>query len=111
MGVFTDDGGPAINQPEEETVEVETGQEEPTRFDTDVEGVTSDGQISQGTNQIPVFKVDHGSFYQNMKQGRRRLRFKTGTNAQQYMSKTQYKSPFYIEYTDDKGKTYTRKIK
>ncbi len=108
MSAFTSDGGPVTSQPEEETVEVDT---EVERFTTDVEGVMADDQVSQGTDKFPVFSVDHDSFYQNMKQGRKRLRFKSGTDAQQYMSKTQYKRPFYIQHTDNKGKTYTRKIK
>jgi hypothetical protein len=64
-----------------------------------------------GTESLPVFNVTKDEFYQNMRNGRKRLRFKSGTNAQQYMSKTKYRRPFYISYTDSDGKIYNRKIK
>ncbi len=81
------------------------------QFETDVEGVKADGYVSQGTNKFPKFNVTSNEFHQNMQDGRRRLRFKSGSNVQQYMHNTKYKIPFYISYQDDKGKTYTRKIK
>jgi len=81
-------------------------------FETDVEGVRADGYIQQGTDKFPKFNVDKSSFFQNMTDGRKRLRFPSGSNAQQYMSNTKYgRNPFYISYTDDHGETYTRKIR
>ena len=114
MGIFTDDGGPPTTQPEEEEeveVKKDDGQEEPTGFSTDVDSVRADGEVAHGNITFPSFNVTKNEFYQNMKHGRKRLRFKTGSSTQQYMSKTRYKRPFYISYTDSKNKTYSRKIK
>jgi hypothetical protein len=71
-------------------------------FETDVETVKADGEKLG----LPVFKVDKDEFYQNMKYGRQRLRFKSGTKAQQYMQSTKYKNPFWIEHEG-----FLRKIK
>jgi len=71
---------------------------------TDVINVFADGE----KNGMPVFKVTKNEFYQNMNHGRKRLRFKTGTETQKYMSQTKYKRPFWIENQDD---GYVRKIK
>lgn len=110
MGIFTDDGGPPTTQQLEPETETEK-KDEPITFDTDVEGVKADAEHAAGTDRFPVFKVDKNEFYQNMTHGRKRLRFKSGSNAQQYMSKTKYQRPFYISYTDSQGKTYSRRIK
>lgn len=80
-------------------------------FDTDVSDVKADDIVRQGKDEFPCFDVDQGEFYQNMQDGRRRLRFKSGSGAQQYMSKTKYNRPFYIRHTDDAGKKYVRRIK
>ena len=158
MGAFTNDGGPASTQREEElevkpevtpevTPEVKPEvkpevvkpvvkpevkkvvkpesqaeiqpevkpevpkEDEPVMFDTDVPDVKSDGEHHIGNTKFPVFKVGKNEFYQNMNYGRKRLRFNTGSNAQQYMSKTKYTRPFFISYTDSQGKTYTRRVK
>ena len=103
MGEFTSDQEPAENVPDKK--------EEPTSFATDVEGVSSDSEVKHGNISLPCFSVDKHVFYQNMQSGRRRLRFKSGTNAQQYHSQSKYQRPFYISYTDSKGKTFQRKIK
>lgn len=76
-------------------------------FATDVADVSADGE-RQG---MPVFNVSHGEFYQNMEYGRKRLRFKSGSNIQQYMQSTRYNKPFFIQYKDDTGKEYIRKVK
>ena len=76
-------------------------------FATDVDGVMANGE-REGK---PVFDVDYGEFYQNMEFGRQRLRFKSGSNIQQYMQGTRYKNPFFIRYTDDNGKQYIRRVK
>ena len=103
MGEFTDEPGPAVYAPEEE--------EKPTSYDTDVEGVTSSSVVNHKGADYPNFSVDKDSFHQNMQDGRRRLRFKSGTDAQKYMAGTKYKRAFYINYTDDNGTNYQRKIK
>lgn len=109
MGDFTSDGGAPINQPEQP--EVEKTEEEPTTFPTDVEGVEADAEMPYGKERFPMFKVSREEFYQNMAHGRRRIRFKSGSNAQKYMSGSKYGRPFYISFTDSDGKTYNRKIK
>lgn len=76
----------------------------PDGVKTDVEGVFADGE----KNGLPVFKVSKNEFYQNMRYGRKRLRFKNGTPAQQYMAKTKYSKAFWIQNKDD---DYIRKIK
>ena len=115
MGAFTNDGGPPSTQPEEqEEVEVKKDDEQEKElegFATDVDGVMADKEFNRGIDKFPVFKVTKADFYQNMSNGRKRLRFKTGSGAQQYMKGTKYKRAFYIEYTDSKGKSYNRRIK
>ncbi len=117
MGAFTDDGGEAINREEETKQELELDAEgneievEPIGYDTDVAGVKSDGIVQQGFDKYPVFNVDRDEFYQNMSNGRNNLQFKTGTTAQQYITKTASNSTFFVQYTDTDGETYSRKIK
>jgi hypothetical protein len=57
---------------------------------------------------LPVFKVDHGEFYQNMNYGRQRIRFSNGSNTQKFMKGSHYNAPFWIQNKDD---GYMRKIK
>jgi hypothetical protein len=64
---------------------------------TDVDGVYADGEKTG----VPVFDVSAKEFYDNMKSTRRRLRFKSGSAAQQYHSKSKYRRPFYIRNKDD----------
>lgn len=112
MGAFTGDNGPPTTQQQEEPeVKQDDTQEEPEGFATDVDGVMADGEHPHGNDRFPVFNVSKNEFYQNMNYGRKRLRFKTGSKAQSYMKGTRYNRPFYISYTDSKGKTYSRKIK
>ena len=80
-------------------------------LDTDVEGVKADGFVQQGTVKFPKFSVSQEEFFQNMQDGRKRLRWKTDTPVQKFMQNTKYSNPFYISYTDPDGKVYTRKIK
>lgn len=75
------------------------------------DGFKCDGYKREGNMDIPIFNVDEKEFYQNMMNGRKRLHFKSGSNTQQYMQNTKYKSPFYIKYADESGKEYIRKIK
>jgi hypothetical protein len=73
---------------------------------TDVEGVFADA-VNKRDN-LPVFKVSQKEFYQNMKYGRKRLRFKNGTETQKFMQKSRYNAPFWIQ---DEKDGYMRKIK
>lgn len=90
---------------------VGTPDETPEELKTDVDGVNADDVVKQGTERFPVFDVGFGEFHQNMEMGRRRLRFKTGSKAQQYMQGTKYRRAFYVRHTDDKGKKYIRRVK
>ena len=101
MGEFTD--VPVSTLPKEEIPD--------TGYKTDVEGINADTIVKQGNIEFPCFKVSSTEFHQNMQDGRRRLRFKSGTNAQKYMSGTKYNRPFYISTTDSNGKSYQRRIK
>jgi hypothetical protein len=81
------------------------------QYDTDVSGVKCDDQVRIGSDKFPCFDVSQDEFYQNMQDGRRRLRFTGGSNVQKYMQGTKYNRPFFIRHTDERGKTYVRKIK
>ncbi len=71
-----------------------------------------EGQIAKDTensrDKLPVFKVGHGEFYQNMNYGRQRIRFKSGTDVQKFMQGSKYKQSFWIQHDKD---GYMRKIK
>ena len=115
MGEFTGYSGDD-HTPENVTMggEVEAGEgeeQELAGYETDVTDCRSDDVVKQGKDDFPCFDVDSSEFHQNMQDGRRRLRFKSGTPAQKYMSGTKYNRPFFIRTTDDKGKKYVRKIK
>lgn len=75
-----------------------------SKFATDVEGLYADGT----RGELPVFDVDADEFFKNMKQDRRRMRFKSGSKAQQYHSNTKYRRPFWVRNKDD---GYLYKIK
>ena len=98
-------------KPEGSTETDKTVEEPKKQYDTDVKGVKSDDQVRVGTDKFPCFDVSQNDFYQNMQDGRRRLRFAKGSNCQKYMQGTKYNRPFFIRHTDDRGKTYVRKIK
>lgn len=85
--------------------------EVPVGYETEVPDVRSDDIVKQGKDEFPCFDVSHDEFYQNMQDGRRRLRFKTGSATQKYMQGSKYNRPFYVRHTDDAGKKYVRKIK
>ncbi len=59
-------------------------------------------------DSLPVFKVGHGEFYQNMNYGRQRIRFGSGSNVQKFMKGSRYKQSFWIQHDKD---GYMRKIK
>jgi hypothetical protein len=81
------------------------------KFETDVPEVKADAQVKVGTEVYPVFDVDSEAFNQNMMHGRKRIRFKTGTPAAEYMRASRYNRPFYIRNTDARGQKFTRRIK
>ena len=91
MGEFTNGETPTDQAAQDRAV---TG--EPGTIKTDVEGVFADGE----KDGMPVFNVSKNCFYQNMAHGRKRLRFKNGSTAQQYMSKTRYNRSFWIQHGD-----------
>jgi len=104
MGEFTDDQiGEPINKPETEKAD-DSG------CPTDVDGVNANDIVKHGNVEFPCFTVSKQEFFSNMKQNRKKTRFKSGSTVQQYMQKTRYKNPFFIEYEED-GKKYRRKIK
>ena len=59
-------------------------------------------------DNLPVFKVGHDEFYQNMNYGRKRIRFKSGTDVQRFMRGSRYKQSFWIQHDKD---GYMRKVK
>lgn len=81
-------------------------QEQPKGIETHVPEVFADA-INKRDN-LPVFKVKHNEFYQNMNYGRQRIRFKSGTPAQKFMQGSRYKQSFWIQHEKD---GYMRKIK
>ena len=104
MGEFLDGESPGDLAAQDTRPETKTSDD---GFETDVDGVRADGERLG----LPVFNVDRHEFYQNMNYGRKRLRFKSGSNAQQYMQGTRYNRPFWISYKSKKGQEYVRKVK
>lgn len=74
---------------------------------TDVDGISANGIM----NNLYVFDVDRDDFFNNMKEDRKRQRFKSDTNVAKYARATKYNNPFYVRYKDEDGKAYIRKIK
>lgn len=83
-----------------------SGEEQNKGIATDVTDCYAD-DINKRDN-LPIFKVGHDEFYQNMNFGRKRIRFKSGTNAQKFMQGSRYKQSFWIQHEKD---GYMRKIK
>ena len=110
MGEFTN-GGDVHNTGNIDMAGESGTEQELPGYETDVADVRADDMVKQGTDEFPCFNVDSNDFYQNMQDGRRRLRFKKDSGAQKYMAGTKYNRPFYVRTTDDNGKTYVRKIK
>jgi len=98
MGEFTDG-----DSPEQKISADHAVKDDIQKIETDVEGVFADGV----KGELPVFDVDKEGFYQNMRHGRRRLRFKSGTSVQKYMQGTKYNLPFWIREPEG----YIRKVK
>jgi len=104
MGEMMGKGNVQSNSPMDKVAQDLNPTKEPSAIKTDVDDVFADGERSG----LPVFDVSNGEFNQNMSYGRKRLRFKSGTSAQAYMSKTRYNKPFWIR---DMETNYIRKIK
>ncbi len=100
-GSFQDSPEAQIAKDKDQAVEVPNGKAE-----THITGVFSDA-VNKRDN-LPVFKVPHESFYQNMNYGRQRIRFKSGTDVQKFMAGSKYKQSFWIQHDKD---GYMRKIK
>lgn len=69
---------------------------------TDLDGVFADAE----KDGFPVFDVDKETFNNNMRQERKRLRFKSDTPVAQYYRMSKYNRPFYI-----RADGYLRKVK
>ena len=100
-GDFNDSPEAQIAKDKDQAVEVPDG-----KVETGVKGCFADAFNKR--DNLPVFKVDHGEFYQNMNYGRQRIRFKSGSGAQQFMQGSRYKQSFWIQHEKD---GYMRKIK
>jgi len=59
-------------------------------------------------DNLPIFKVGHDEFHQNMEFGRKRLRFKSGSGVQKFMQGSRYKQSFWIQHEKD---GHMRKVK
>ena len=84
----------------------QASQEEPQGIETNVTDVYADA-INKRDN-LPIFKVSHDEFFQNMEFGRKRLRFKSGTNVQKFMRGSRYNAPFWIQHEKN---GHIRKVK
>lgn len=100
-GDWNDSPEAKIQGDKDQAVEVPDG-----KVETHIKGVFADA-VNKRDN-LPVFKVDHGSFYQNMNYGRKRIRFPSGTHVQKFMQGSRYKQSFWIQHEKD---GYMRKVK
>ena len=100
-GDFNDSPEGQIAKDKDQAVEVPDG-----KTKTHIDGVFADA-VNKRDN-LPVFKVGHGEFYQNMNYGRKRIRFKSGTDVQKFMQGSKYKQSFWIQHDKD---GYMRKVK
>ena len=99
-GNFQDSPEAIIAKDRDKAVEPPEG-----KIDTGIEGVFADAVNSR--DNLPVFKVSHDEFYQNMTQGRQRIRFKSGSAPQKFMQNGRYKQTFWIQHEKD---GYMRKV-
>ena len=100
-----------IGEPQNKPDEPEEDNTEQQGVPTDVKGVYADSMVKQGHNEFPVFKCNRNDFYNNMTDNRKKMRFQSGSDIQQYMQKTKYNKPFFVSYTDSSGKTFKRRVK
>jgi len=76
------------------------------KIETHVKGCFAD-EINKRDN-LPVFKVSHRDFFQNMNYGRKRIRFSNGSDVQKFMQGSKYKQSFWVKHEKD---GYMKKIK
>ncbi len=100
-GNFNDSPEGQIAKDKDQAVEVPDG-----KMETAVKGAFADA-VNKRDN-LPVFKVGHDEFYQNMNFGRKRIRFKSGSDVQKFMKGSRYKQSFWIQHDKD---GYMRKVK
>lgn len=110
-----------VEEPKKEVEQVPTEQptgvietpvenkEEKKGFATEVEGVMADDMVKQGTLEFPVFNISKESFHANMKSDRKRMRLQG--SAADYLRGMKYNKDFYVQYVDNDGKTYRRRVK
>lgn len=110
MGEFTGDKNVVTNNIAMGNADAAAAGVEQKVYNTDVDGITADDVVKQGKDEFPCFDVSKEEFYQNMQDGRKRIRFKT-EKAAKYMQGTKYNRPFFVRHTDEAGKKYVRKIK
>lgn len=67
-------------------------------FQTEVEGIISDGYMYHGVDKLPVFEVNSSEFYQNTGNGRGKIRFTPGSKVDEYIKRSTYNRPFFIKY-------------
>jgi hypothetical protein len=99
-GSFQDSPEAQIAKDRDQAIEKPEG-----KFETEFTGVFADA-VNQKDN-LPVFKVSHNEFYQNMNNGRQRIRFKSGSDPQKFMQNGRYNKTFWIQHEKD---GYMRKI-
>ena len=100
-GSFEDSPEAKIAQDKGEVVKPPEG-----KVETHVDGCFADATNTR--DNLPVFKVAHGEFYQNMNYGRQRIRFASGSDVQKFMKGSRYKQGFWIQHDKD---GYMRKVK
>lgn len=100
-GSFQDSPEAKLAQDKDQAVAQDDG-----KVETNVEDCYADALNKR--DGLPVFKVDHQEFYQNMNYGRQRIRFKSGSNTSKFMKGSHYNAPFWIQ---NKSDGYMRKIK
>lgn len=100
-GTFNDSPEAQIAKDKDQAVAPPEG-----KVSTDVKDCFADAKNKR--DGLPVFKVSHDEFYQNMNYGRQRIRFKSGSNPQRFMQGSRYNAPFWIQHEKD---GYMRKVK
>jgi len=85
----------------------ENQKDEPQGVDSGIEGVSADDTYQN----TPVFDVNDKDFYNNMKVDRNRIRINSNSNVSKFMQQSNYRKPFYMRHTDNKGQQYLKKVK
>jgi len=105
-GLWSDGDSPETTLQKDKADSMKVDPEQEGKVKTHIEDVYADG-INKKDN-LPIFKVSHNEFFQNMSAGRQRLRFKTGSHTQKFMQGSKYKQSFYVQHEKD---GYLRKVK